>query len=251
MARDKKRKTTRQPAKEREPKPDPAAEERDAARDGAEADADGAASEARGRDSDRRRRGEPHDTLYDSAPEEPRDVAEDATDEDIELRSAAKDEARRERATERVRDRTHATTRAARPRSRGATADAAAVRALEESFRSAGADRALWLGVLGPPMLLLLNQQVNYMLVPWTCRHDSPWALHLVSLVLIVATVLTGLTALRYWRAAGPDLGTEGEGPVTRGRFMALVGIASSALGALMLFSEWLPILYITPCRGV
>ena len=111
-------------------------------------------------------------------------------------------------------------------------------------------DAALWFGILGPPMLLLLNQQLNYMLVPWTCRHDAPWLLHVVSLVLIAAIVLTGLVALRLWRGAGGDWESQGEGPLPRSRFMAILGVTSSAFAALILFAQWLPILYITPCRG-
>ena len=111
-------------------------------------------------------------------------------------------------------------------------------------------ESALWLGILGPPMLLLLNQQLNYMLVPWTCRHEAPWVLHVVSLVLIAATAVVGLVAFRLWRDAGGSWESQGEGPLPRSRFLALLGVASSAFSALIIFAQWLPILYITPCRG-
>jgi hypothetical protein len=135
---------------------------------------------------------------------------------------------------------------------RRARRDAAAATAAEGvgEFARPGAEVALWFGVLGPPMLLLLHQQLNYMLVPWTCRHDAPLVLHLVSLVLIAATIFAGLVAHRLWRETGGGITSYGAGPIPRSRFLALVGMASSALSALTIFGQWLAILFITPCRG-
>jgi hypothetical protein len=107
----------------------------------------------------------------------------------------------------------------------------------------------LWAGVLAGPLATLVQLQVNYALVLWACGAGREWALHLVSLLALLATVAGGLLSWRNRRRAGGGWEDEGAGVVPRSRFMAVVGVLISALTALVVIAQWIPVFVYGPCE--
>jgi len=114
---------------------------------------------------------------------------------------------------------------------------------------------ALWYGIVAGPIAALVMQLLDYIIVPFACGPDDNTAeivwLHVVALLLIVATVAAAIIAWRYRRyGEGHDAPDAGE---TNGRirFMAHMGVGVSALMLLVLIAEWIPIFIVHPCQYV
>jgi hypothetical protein len=118
-----------------------------------------------------------------------------------------------------------------------------------KDFKEGAAPAALWAGVLAGPLATLTQLQVNYALVLWACGAGRAWALHVVALLALLVTVAAGLLSLRNWRRAGSSWEDKGAGVVPRSRFMAAVGILISALSALVVIAQWIPIFIYGPCE--
>ncbi len=122
----------------------------------------------------------------------------------------------------------------------------AALPAKAESGEGAGA-LVLWAGVLGPPVVFLVDLLVSYSMAYWACSSGRRWALDLVTLVAAALVVLCGLTAWRLVGGSGPA-DPQGAWPADRTRFLGLVGLASSALFLLATLAFTVPRLVIGPC---
>jgi len=118
--------------------------------------------------------------------------------------------------------------------------------ASSEPSQPAGA-LVLWSVVLGPPILLLANLQLAYMMVPWACVRGARWPLHLVPPVMLLLAGGVALLAWRVWRRAGED--DHGASAAARTRFMAMVGLLSVALFTLAIVAQWIPIFVLGPCQ--
>jgi hypothetical protein len=105
----------------------------------------------------------------------------------------------------------------------------------------------LWAGVLVGPTAMLLQLEINYALVLWSCATGRTWPLHLVSVLAVLFTLAAGLLAHRIWRrlATSEDSG----GPFARSRFMAAVGVMISLLMAAVIVAQWLPVFLHHPCE--
>jgi hypothetical protein len=121
--------------------------------------------------------------------------------------------------------------------------------------REAVARFSRWRGLLSlalpwvlPPTIVLLNEQISYMSVPWACSRQATAALHIVPLVCLIAIALCGLTALRDWRLAGGGTEDEAATVLTRSRFLAMLGLASSLFSALVVIAMWVPMFIVQPC---
>src|SRR4051794_13400594 len=80
---------------------------------------------------------------------------------------------------------------------------------------------ALWAGVVGIPLIWLVQLQTSYALVIWVGPTQKYWVMHLVSVLFLVLTGVGGVLSWREWREAGggsPDT-TEG-GIAARNRLM-------------------------------
>jgi hypothetical protein len=73
-------------------------------------------------------------------------------------------------------------------------------------------------------------------------------ALHIVPVVCLVAIAICGVIALRDWRSVGGGTEDEAATIVTRSRFLAMLGIASSLFSALIVVAMWLPMFIVNPC---
>jgi hypothetical protein len=109
--------------------------------------------------------------------------------------------------------------------------------------------RALWIGVLVPPLAFLTNLEVAYALVPAACHARNVLLVYLVHAVCLVLTVLAGLTALRYWRASGAVWPGGAGGRLSRTQFMAGLGVLTALLFGLVIVAQWIPSFILDPCQ--
>ena len=107
----------------------------------------------------------------------------------------------------------------------------------------------LWTGILAGPIAFACNLTATYALVKWTCADHREGVLHLVSflalLVVFGATVISWLA----WQRSSGNVPTDGGSPHSRARFMAMLGLASSALFALAIVAGAFPQWVIDACQ--
>jgi hypothetical protein len=108
---------------------------------------------------------------------------------------------------------------------------------------------ALWAGLLLPPIAWLLNLQISYMLVPWACSTGRQFALHLVTLAMLLLAGGGGLIAWRTWQRTGRDWPNEAGGVVPRSRFMAVGGLLSSGMFFLVIVAQGIPSFMLSACE--
>ena len=108
---------------------------------------------------------------------------------------------------------------------------------------------AQWYGVLVPPLAMLMNVNLGYALVVWSCAAGSRVLLHAEIAVLVLLSLSGGFVAHREWRQhGGGGQADDSGGPAARTRFLGVLGMGSSALFTLILLWQWLANLFLTPC---
>jgi hypothetical protein len=113
----------------------------------------------------------------------------------------------------------------------------------------AGTLRALWAGILLPPVAFLLNLEAAYALVPAACSSRNLLPVHLVHAAALGFAILGGATALRFWRQSGSTWpGGEG-GRLSRNRFMAGLGVFMGLQFGLVIVAQWIPSFILDPCQ--
>ena len=109
--------------------------------------------------------------------------------------------------------------------------------------------RNMWLGLIGPPVIFLINLQVAYMLVDWCCLNNSRLPLHLAPLMFLIICVGCGILAnserLRMERAGS----TEGERTYDRTHFMLVMGATVAILCTIGIAGQWLATFILDPCQ--
>lgn len=118
-----------------------------------------------------------------------------------------------------------------------------------EPFDRVGLVAQLWLGLLGPAAVWLVQFQTLYALVPWVCVHGHAAVLHTVSAVAMLLTTGLGALAWAKWRQAGAAWPSEQSDRVTRTRFMAVLGLMSCGFFFLLIGGQALAMVFIDPCR--
>jgi hypothetical protein len=118
------------------------------------------------------------------------------------------------------------------------------------SHRVSRDDVAQIVGVVGGPLALLMGLQAKYTLVEmWACKSAAgPIVVHLVALLTLLLALGAALLAHRQWRGAGREPPGDPGGREGRRRTLAAVGLGSSLLSALVIFAQWLPQFFISPC---
>jgi len=105
-------------------------------------------------------------------------------------------------------------------------------------------DFALWLGILGPPMLWLAQFQTIYMLVFPACGQDR-------NVVIIVASLLFGgviaICGFIGWSNRVPVAASPPRVKRTR-HFMAVLSILSMSIFLIVLIAQLIGALMIPPC---
>jgi hypothetical protein len=101
----------------------------------------------------------------------------------------------------------------------------------------------LWTGILAGPIAWAVDLLVRYSLVHWSCGSRQTVVLNLISLTTLLLIVGGGIVAWRALQRTPADAPTEGGRPVDRSRFMAVGGMLSSSLFAIVVvagaFPQW------------
>jgi hypothetical protein len=109
--------------------------------------------------------------------------------------------------------------------------------------------RALWTGVVLPPLAFLLNLEAAYALVPTACSSRNLLLVHLVHLVCLVLAIFGGFTALRHWRASGGTWPGGAGGRLSRTQFMSGLGMLLGLLFTVVIVAQWIPSFMLDPCQ--
>jgi hypothetical protein len=116
-------------------------------------------------------------------------------------------------------------------------------------FRSNEGIFALWAGLLLAPVAWAAQQQALYTMVPWACVGGHGFALHAVSAAAVVVATIGALVAWRSWSRAGrAQSDDERGGALARSRFLASLGLASSAFFALVIIAQGIAAFVLHPC---
>jgi hypothetical protein len=107
----------------------------------------------------------------------------------------------------------------------------------------------LWTGILAGPVAWALDLGISYAIVKWTCSATTarPFPIiTLASMAIVAAGAAVSWTALRRTRGDTPE---DGGTPRQRARFMAILGLASSALFALTIAAAAIPWWVLDACH--
>ncbi len=113
-----------------------------------------------------------------------------------------------------------------------------------------GGKLLLGVGALAPGLVLLIYQQLDYILVPYVCAGVRSAALfHVLAVATLAVLAATGVIAWRFWRRGGGEWETE-EGTVPAAvRFVGLLGFVSAAFFALIVLGMWAAHFILHPCQ--
>jgi hypothetical protein len=102
----------------------------------------------------------------------------------------------------------------------------------------------LFYGMLGPPLLTLLNLEVSYALAPVACKAGSALAMHISTAIILALVILAGVgAAMRLRRNWIEDT------VLSRPGFMAMLGILESTLFSTVIIAQWLPHAFLSACQ--
>lgn len=107
---------------------------------------------------------------------------------------------------------------------------------------------SLSLGVLLGPVAVLVNEELIYLTNMWACGTRSQLAMHVVPLVCLIAALFAGFLAYADWGRVGRGMEDGAATVDSRSRFLALSGMAISALSALLILAQWLAIFVFGAC---
>jgi len=107
----------------------------------------------------------------------------------------------------------------------------------------------LWSGILAGPVAWAFDLVASYAVVKWVC-HTSNHAI--LPLITTASLAMVGVAAAISWtalRRTANDVPTDGGQPRQRGRFMAVLGLATSALFALQILAGAIPHWVLDACQ--
>ena len=107
----------------------------------------------------------------------------------------------------------------------------------------------LWIGILAGPVIWAADLTLSYALVPWACSTRQFAVLHLVtlgSILVVIGGAWIAWLAYQQTQGAGRN---DGGRPRERARFMAVLGLASSALFLVAILANDMPRWVLHACR--
>jgi hypothetical protein len=107
---------------------------------------------------------------------------------------------------------------------------------------------ALWTGILTGPLAWALYLGASYALVKWTCATQRQEPGHLITVAAFAMVAGASFVSWRAWRSTEMDEPTDGGTAFQRARFMAILGLTSSALFALTILAGALPRWIVDAC---
>lgn len=105
-----------------------------------------------------------------------------------------------------------------------------------------------WMGVLLAPSAWFVQLQTSYLLVFYACSSRNHFTLHLATLLFLLLSAAGGFIAWSNWRRAGRKWPDEHATPASRTRFMAVLGLLTSALFFLLILTQGIPSFFLEPC---
>jgi hypothetical protein len=111
----------------------------------------------------------------------------------------------------------------------------------------------LWFGMLGAPGAWALHLVINYALVPAACTVALQFLMYITIPVFIGIAGLAGFFSWRGWHLTRDvsEHGRNGQRLIdNRVRFMALSGLAMSALFLMVIIAQSVPIIIQDPCEA-
>jgi hypothetical protein len=121
--------------------------------------------------------------------------------------------------------------------------------AMREDSTKSVSSALLWTGLLVPPIAWAFQLQANYVLASLTCQQGSRWPLYLVTLVALLITLAAGFGS---WRARARVNGMhsdDGGSLLSVARFMAVLGLMTSALFSLVIIAQAVPSFIFRGCQ--
>lgn len=118
-----------------------------------------------------------------------------------------------------------------------------------EMLRRGVRPAALWFGILAGPMAWATVHTVKYAAARWACAKEHLGLLQLLNVgafVVMVAAIAVSWAALQR---IPHDETSDGAGPDGIARFMALLGLASSAFFAVIMLANAVPQWMLHACR--
>ncbi|MDQ3819194.1 MAG: hypothetical protein M3362_16170, partial [Acidobacteriota bacterium] len=111
----------------------------------------------------------------------------------------------------------------------------------DKKLSQTGSQLLLWTGVLLAPFVWSTQMEVNYLLVPYACMTGHRVVLYLVTLVALILAAAGGLISWRNWQEAGREMPDDAGDARTRSRFMALLGLLTSAMFFVVILAQGIP----------
>ena len=99
----------------------------------------------------------------------------------------------------------------------------------------------LWTGILAGPLAWGFDLTMSYALVKWSCNAHREGILRLVTIVAVAVLAVGTTTAWMAFIRTAHDAPTDGGLPRQRARFMAILGLVSSAFFALTIAATTIP----------
>lgn len=127
--------------------------------------------------------------------------------------------------------------------------DTTAARDERAEFSRTRISLELWFGLLGGPVSGFLFVLFAYPAVDRACVGESSVILHILALLFLATSVLSGFTSWRLHERAG-DWPNNAGGMLPRARFMTAVGLLTSILATIEILFSWIPIFFIGACHG-
>lgn len=104
-------------------------------------------------------------------------------------------------------------------------------------------------GFLLAPFAWLLDLEVSYALVGWACENDRREVLWLVPLASLSMIALAGWMSWSCWRTLRGNADLEGGRMEDRSYFLAVSGLAMTAVFGLLVFTSLVPRFLLSPCE--
>ena len=109
--------------------------------------------------------------------------------------------------------------------------------------------RALWLLIILPPAIGAAAMEADFVLVRQACAAQRNFGLYAVTIAGLALVLATAFVAFAIWRVEGTRWPTEAPDVSTRIRFIAVLGILSSAMSFLLLLAQAIATILFDPCQ--
>lgn len=107
----------------------------------------------------------------------------------------------------------------------------------------------LWVGILAGPAAWASDLCISYALVHWTCASQRAAVLRGLTPAALAVVGVGAVISFVSLRRTPPEAPTDGGNPIERARFMAILGLVSSALFAVAIVAGAIPRWVLDACQ--